>query len=154
MASPLPSNPDETPQRPYLRVATRAEEPENPMWADKDGDELQLWIGDELVSSQLAKAESMFARFRGLLGRSGLAPTEALWITPCNSIHMWFMRFPIDVVFLDSHLSVVRVHNDVKPWAMRRGGKHAHSVIELPAGRAAFFNIRVGDRARIASPED
>lgn len=110
---------------------------------------LQLRIGDETVTSELECASSRWARMKGLLGRKGLAPTEGLWITPCNAIHMWFMRFPIDVVFLDEQLSVVRVHHDVPPWAMRKGGKFAHSVLELPAGRAGFFNIRVGDRVSI-----
>jgi uncharacterized membrane protein (UPF0127 family) len=65
---------------------------------------------------------------------------------------MFFMRFAIDAVFLDEQLQVVRVFEDLGPWRMARGGKFAHSVLELPQGKAAFFNIRVGDRVQIAPP--
>jgi uncharacterized membrane protein (UPF0127 family) len=89
-------------------------------------------------------------RMKGLLGRSELGADEGLWITPCNSIHMVGMRFPIDAVFIDESLQVVRVHEGVQPWRMARGGKHAASVLELPAGKAAFYHLRPGDRLTIA----
>jgi uncharacterized protein len=88
----------------------------------------------------------MLARMKGLLGRSELARDEGLWIVPCNSIHMFFMRFAIDAIFVDRDMRVVRVHRDVQPWGMARGGKGAHSVLELAAGTAAAFNIREGDQ--------
>jgi uncharacterized membrane protein (UPF0127 family) len=102
-----------------------------------------------VVTPALVKADTMWRRMRGLLGRGALAPSEGLWISPCNAIHMFFMRFPIDAVFLDEQLQVVRVHEDLRPWRMARGGKFAHSVLELPQGKAAFFNIRVGERLAI-----
>ncbi len=108
-------------------------------------------LAGEIVTPRLVRADRMFTRMRGLLGRGALAPSEGLWITPCNSIHMFFMRFAIDAVFIDERLQVVRVHEDLRPWRMARGGKHAHSVLELPPGKAAFFNIRVGDRLTIAA---
>ena len=72
---------------------------------------------------------------RGLLGRSSLAPDEGLFIRPAGSIHMLFMRFPIDAVFVDEELRVVKVVRDLKPWrfAAARGAK---AVVELPAGSA------------------
>jgi uncharacterized membrane protein (UPF0127 family) len=112
-------------------------------------DSWRMSLNGELVTPRLIRADRMWGRMRGLLGRGALAPSEGLWITPCNSIHMFFMRFSIDVVFIDEHLQVVRVHEDVRPWRMARGGKHAHSVLELPPGKAAFFNIRVGDKLTI-----
>lgn len=113
-------------------------------------DTFRMSLNGELVTPRLVRADRMFARMRGLLGRGGLAPSEGLWITPCNSIHMFFMRFPIDAVFIDEKLQVVRVHEDLGPWRMARGGKFAHSVLELPPGKAAFFNIRVGDKLTIS----
>lgn len=110
----------------------------------------RMSLNGELVTARLVRADRMWPRMRGLLGRGALAPSEGLWITPCNSIHMFFMRCTIDVVFIDEQLQVVRVHEDVKPWTMARGGKHAHSVLELPPGTAAFYNIRVGDKLTIA----
>lgn len=115
-----------------------------------DGSTFQLALHGEVVTPFLAKADTMWSRMRGLLGRGALAPSEGLWISPCNSIHMFFMRFPIDAVFIDERLQVVRVVEDLKPWRLARGGKFAHSVLELPPGKAAFFNIRVGDKLQIA----
>lgn len=112
----------------------------------------RLRLGDEVVTARVDKADNMFKRMRGLLGRGGLAPNEGLWITPCTSIHMFFMRFSIDAVFIDANGCVVRVYEDLPPWRMARGGKHAHSVLELPAGRAAFFNLRPGDRLALDAP--
>lgn len=103
----------------------------------------------EVVVPNLVVADRMLARMRGLLGRSGLEQGEGLWILPCPSIHMFFMRFALDIVFLDTDLQVVRVHEDVRPWKMARGGKHAHSVLELRTGTIAFYNLRVGDRLTI-----
>jgi uncharacterized membrane protein (UPF0127 family) len=95
----------------------------------------------------------MWSRMRGLLGRATLTADTGLWITPCPSIHMWFMRFAIDAVFLDDQRQVVRVFEDLRPWRIARGGKFAHSVLELPQGKAAFFNLRVGDRLSIEANE-
>jgi uncharacterized membrane protein (UPF0127 family) len=83
---------------------------------------------------------------RGLLGRASLDPDEGILLRPASSIHMAFMRFPIDAVFLDRDLVVVGVARDLKPWraAARRGAK---SVLELAAGAAA--NVREGDRLRL-----
>ena len=106
-------------------------------------------LNGEVVTPSLVRADRMWSRMRGLLGRGALAPSEGLWISPCTSIHMFFMRFAIDAVFIDEHLQVVRVHEALQPWRMARGGKHAHSVLELPPGKAAFFNIRVGDKLTI-----
>jgi uncharacterized membrane protein (UPF0127 family) len=116
---------------------------------ERDGETYRLLLGGEVVTPALVKADTMWRRMRGLLGRGALAPSEGLWISPCNAIHMFFMRFPIDAVFLDEQLQVVRVHEDLRPWRMARGGKFAHSVLELPQGKAAFFNIRVGERLAI-----
>ncbi|MBC7644384.1 MAG: DUF192 domain-containing protein [Thermoleophilia bacterium] len=110
---------------------------------------MSLRLGPDMITPRLERADHMWSRMRGLLGRRSLATDEGLWITPCNSIHMMFMRFSIDVIFVDADLQVVRVHSNVAPWRFARGGKHAKSVLELPAGKAAFFNIRVGDRLTV-----
>ncbi len=87
----------------------------------------------------------MAARMRGLLGRAGLEPDQGLLIPKTSSIHMFFMRFPIDAVFLDRELRVRKVVADLGPWkiAWARG---ARSVLELPAGAAARAGIEVGSR--------
>jgi uncharacterized membrane protein (UPF0127 family) len=86
---------------------------------------------------------------RGLLGRSGLEAGEGLLLKPCGSVHTFFMRFPIDVVFLDRELSVVAVRPEVPPWrtAAARGAKVS---LELAAGEAARLGIRPGVQLRLA----
>jgi uncharacterized membrane protein (UPF0127 family) len=85
---------------------------------------------------------------RGLLGRSELPVGEGLFLKPCGSVHMFFMRFPIDVVFLDRELSVVGVVPELPPWRMagRRGAK---VTLELAAGEAARRGIAPGMQLRL-----
>lgn len=96
------------------------------------------------LASELEVARSFAERSQGLLGRSGLKPDTGLLIDPCSSIHMWFMRFPIDVVFLDKKNRVVGLRRNLKPWGMAwswRGAK----TIELPVGIIAATRTQVGD---------
>jgi len=81
---------------------------------------------------------------KGLLGRRELPAGEGLLIRPCSSIHMFFMRFPIDAVFVDRELRVVGVAANLRPWRMawRRG---ARAVIELAAGEAQRRGVRPGE---------
>lgn len=117
----------------------------NPI-GNRRGQRSTVRLGDEIIVSNLELADTMWRRMRGLLGRDSLAPSAGLWIVPCPSIHMFFMRFPIDAIFLDADLRVVRVFEDLQPWRMARGGRSAKTVLELPSGKVATFNIRVGDR--------
>jgi uncharacterized protein len=98
-----------------------------------------------VVCARCVVADSFLTRLRGLLGRRELPPDEGLLINPCSSVHTWFMRFPIDVLFLDRDLRVVRVAADVRPFRLR-WGRGARQVLELAAGEAAERGIRVGDR--------
>jgi uncharacterized membrane protein (UPF0127 family) len=89
-------------------------------------------------------AASPGMRLRGLLGRDGLAADEALLLRDCWAVHTWFMRFPIDVVFLDEELRVVAVVENLAPWhsAARRRARH---VLELAAGEGARRGVAAGD---------
>jgi uncharacterized membrane protein (UPF0127 family) len=102
----------------------------------------------EVVVERCSIADGPWSRMRGLLGRSELPVGEGLLLKPCGSVHMFFMRFPIDVVFLDRELSVVGVAAGLRPWRMaaRRGAK---AVLELPAGEAAQRGIEPGERLRL-----
>jgi uncharacterized protein len=86
---------------------------------------------------------------RGLLGQASLDAGEGLLLKPCGSVHMFFMRFAIDVVFLDRELTVVGVVPELRPWrtAGRRGAKAA---LELPAGEAARRGIELGQKLSLA----
>jgi uncharacterized membrane protein (UPF0127 family) len=80
---------------------------------------------------------------KGLLGRGSLGDGEGLLLRPAGSIHTAFMRFPIDAVFLDADLEVLRVESNLRPWRIsaQRGAK---AVVELPAGAAEGMGLAVG----------
>ena len=82
---------------------------------------------------------------KGLLGRDELRPGEGLLLRPASSIHTFFMRFPIDAVFLDRDLVVRKVEPDVKPWRLAFG-RGARQVLELGGGEAARLGIAPGQR--------
>ena len=98
-----------------------------------------------LLASVVELALTSETRRKGLLGRDSLDPSVALIIAPCSSIHMFFMRFPIDAVFVDRSGSVVKIVRDLKPWRIA-ASLGAHAVVELNAGAAARADVRVGDR--------
>jgi uncharacterized membrane protein (UPF0127 family) len=81
---------------------------------------------------------------RGLLGREKLDPGSGMLLTPEPSVHMFFMRFPIDVVFLDRDWKVVGIRHELRPWRVAGEGR-AHASLELPAGAAAAAGITEGD---------
>ena len=106
----------------------------------------------QAVCERCELADRMFSRLRGLLGRAGLPRGEGMLIRPTWSIHTAFMRFPIDVVFLDRELRVLAVRPQVRPW--RAAAKlRAHSVLELAAGECERLRIEAGDRLALASAE-
>ena len=86
---------------------------------------------------------------RGLLGRRGLESGEGLLLRPASSVHTFFMRFAIDVIFVGREGEVLKVAKGVPPWrtAAARG---ARAVVELPAGEAGRRGIRAGDRLAVA----
>jgi uncharacterized membrane protein (UPF0127 family) len=102
-----------------------------------------------IVCGRCAIADTPWTRLRGLLGRRGLELDEGLLIRPTNGVHTMFMRFPIDAVFLDRELVVVRVVANLQPWrmAIHRG---ARVVLELPSGAAARAGIKLGKRLSLA----
>ncbi len=96
-----------------------------------------------VVCARCALAVNPWTRFRGLLGRDALAPDEGMLFRPAGSIHMFFMRFPIDVVFCDRDLRVLKVVPGLAPWRTA-GARGAKVVVELAAGAAA--GLEPGDR--------
>jgi uncharacterized membrane protein (UPF0127 family) len=97
-----------------------------------------------VVCERCEVADRYFARMRGLLGRKSLEPGGGMLLTPEKSVHMFFMRFPIDVVFLDRDHKVVGVRHELRPWQMA-GARGAHAALELPAGSASASGISEGE---------
>jgi len=82
----------------------------------------------------------------GLLGRRSLPQGEGLLLTPCSSVHTFFMAFPIDLLFLDREGRVVKAIAGLKPFRLAFGGRGARACLELPAGAIASSRTAVGDR--------
>jgi uncharacterized membrane protein (UPF0127 family) len=98
-----------------------------------------------VVCERCVVADGPLVRMRGLLGRSSLPRDEGILLRPASSVHTWFMRFPIDVVFLDRDLAVLRVVPRLRPWrAVAR--RRAAAVLELAAGESERRGLRPGDR--------
>ena len=106
----------------------------------------------QVVCERCEIAESSLKRVRGLLGRKELVNGDGLLIRPTWSIHTWFMRFPIDVVFLDRDLTVLKLKEHLHPWraTAHRG---AHSALELRAGEVSRAGIEIGERLAWGSLE-
>lgn len=94
-------------------------------------------------------ADSFSTRLKGLLGKSGLEPGEGLVIKPCNSIHTFGMKFPIDVAFVDKNDVVVHIMHSVPKGKTSPIIKGAKYVIEARAGDFKARNLEVGDRIEI-----
>jgi hypothetical protein len=112
----------------------------------------RLWALEEVTSSRtivsrVHAAVDSRSRKRGLLGRTSLDDI-ALVIAPCNAVHTFFMRFPIDILFVDRQGRVLRVAREVRPWRIAAAWR-AFAVVELAATAAGRIDVghRIGLRA-------
>ena len=96
-------------------------------------------------------ADAALARMKGLLGRRELPSDKGILLRPASSVHTAFMRFPIDVVFLDGDNRVLKIASDVKPWRTA-GARKAKAALELAAGEAERRGVAVGDRVVLGEP--
>ncbi len=119
---------------------------------------VQLLKNQNLIADKCVMAERFFERLKGLIGRSSLEAGEGMFFPRCNNIHMMFMRFPIDVVFLspveaqktDSVFLVSSFRENIAPWSIIPVfDLKARDVLELPAGSIERFSICQGDRVCI-----
>ncbi|WP_258000482.1 DUF192 domain-containing protein [Bacillus sp. Marseille-P3661] len=101
------------------------------------------------IPIKIIKYTSFFKRFRGLMFRLKPIVNEGILIEPCNSIHMFFMFFPIDVVFLNKNNQIVYAKENVKPWTVIFPIKNAKSVLELPVGSISRYHIKAGSSINI-----
>ena len=98
-----------------------------------------------MVVSDLEIADTPWRRMRGLLGRDGLEPGAALLIDPCRSIHTCFMRFPIDVIYLDWDWRVAKTVERLGPWRLS-SCLGARRTVELPGGALAALDVAAGSK--------
>jgi uncharacterized membrane protein (UPF0127 family) len=109
---------------------------------------LKVLVRNHTRSTVLAEAADMAdtseKRRTGLLKHERLNPGEGLWIVPCESVHTFFMKFPIDLVYLDKQKKVRKVRHRVPAWRLSVC-LSAHSILELPAGTLEQTGTQVGD---------
>lgn len=107
-----------------------------------------------LVATQAEVARSFWARGRGLIGRTDLPPGYALIIYPEWSIHMLFMRIPLDVLFVDRTHRVIGLHESLPPWSLYAGVSpfQGQYVVELPVGVIAASQTQTGDVLELDPP--
>ena len=108
---------------------------------------------DTRLGDSIETADSSSKRRTGLLKHTSLAEGAGLWIVPCEAIHTFFMRFAIDVVYIDKKRRVRKVVRALQPWRMSMCLR-AHSVIELPAGTIERTRTQVGDELEIVPSPD
>ncbi len=101
-----------------------------------------------VLATRVRQADTFGLRLRGLMFRSALAEGEGLLIVPCQAVHTHFMRFPIDVLFLDEQDRVIHLIRSMRPWRQSPYVKGAKAVLELAAGAAG--PTEVGDWLHIA----
>jgi uncharacterized membrane protein (UPF0127 family) len=102
-----------------------------------------------VVAGEVELATSFTRRLLGLMFRQSLAQGRGLVLTPCSSVHMLFMRFPLDVAFVDNEGVVLHVLHSLRPWRASRFVRKARAAIELPEGTLAAAGVTIGTRLRL-----
>jgi uncharacterized membrane protein (UPF0127 family) len=101
-----------------------------------------------LLADAAEVADTSEKRRTGLLKHDRLEPGHGLWIVPCESVHSFFMKFSIDLVYLDRNKKVRKVRHRMVPWRLS-ACLSAHSILELPAGAVAGSGTQAGDQLEI-----
>jgi uncharacterized membrane protein (UPF0127 family) len=96
------------------------------------------------LADRAGVADTSAARRTGLLKHASLEKGDGLWIAPCEAVHTFRMRFPIDVLFLSKQKKVLKVRSDMGPRKIAIS-LLAHSVLELPAGTVESTGTQAGD---------
>lgn len=105
---------------------------------------------NNIIADKIILADKFWPRMRGLMGKKDLRHDEGLLLVPCNAVHMMFMRFPIDVIFLDRYFVVEKILSNLKPWRTSPIVRGAFQVIELKAGTAVKKGINTGDKLSLS----
>jgi len=107
---------------------------------------MTLLCNGRVLASRVRLADSFFSRFKGLMGRKNLDNGEGLLLKRCSSVHSFFMKIPIDVVYLSMGMTVLNVET-LKPWRVGSLVRGAVQVLELEAGAAC---VEPGDLLELA----
>lgn len=111
---------------------------------------LYLEKNQKVVINNVKVADTFIGRLNGLMFKKSIERDFALVISPCNSIHMFFMKFPLDVLFVDKNNKIVGVNKEIKPWRMSKLYPNASYVVEMSSGIIKEYEICIGDTIKIA----
>lgn len=103
-----------------------------------------------VLATRMEVADSAPKRNKGLLGRERLSPGEGMWIVPCQAVHTFGMRFPLDLVYLDRRKRIKKLRNEALPRRLSACFT-AHSVLELPPGTIRATQTQPGDTLEFTS---
>jgi uncharacterized protein len=103
---------------------------------------------NSLLADRAVVADTSATRKRGLLKHTGLADGEGLWIVPCEGVHTFFMKFPIDVLFLSKKREVLKIRANMEKSRIALSLR-AHSVLELPVGMIEKTGTKPGDQLEL-----
>lgn len=101
-------------------------------------------VGDVLIGKRILLANTIFSRVKGLMFSDEMGGFDGMLIDPCNSIHTFFMRFKIDVLFLNRENQILKIYRNLSPWRMTMIYLKAKRVLELEGGKLSA-NVREGD---------
>jgi uncharacterized protein len=101
--------------------------------------------GNRELGNRIRMADRWLLRLRGMLARPVPRSGEGLLLTPCSSVHMYGMRFPLDVAFLDKGGVVVAMYPSLAPWSRTRWHRNAAHALELPSGTLDASDTGLGD---------
>jgi uncharacterized protein len=113
---------------------------------------LSIASSETVIAAQIELADSAWKRSRGLLGRASLGVDEGMRFEPASSLHMWFMRFAIDVIYVDRDERVVKLVREFKPWRMSWAWG-TRTAYELPVGSVDRAGVVVGDVLELRANE-
>jgi uncharacterized membrane protein (UPF0127 family) len=109
-----------------------------------------ITVDGRVVAEHVEIADNPWRRFAGLMFRSDLPAGRGLLLSPCSSIHMFFMRIPLDVAFLDRDGVVLRAYHGIRPWRISRIVRGAKSAVELREGTLRAAGVEKGTTLRLA----
>ena len=112
---------------------------------------LKLFKKEKIFIADLTLAKSLKQRIQGLTSYSSLKEKEAFWIPACQSIHTFFMKFPIDVIFTDRQFKILNLFQEVKPGRVLFGGIKSWNVFEMKAEQIALFELKKGESLYVES---
>ena len=104
---------------------------------------------NSILAEDVSMANTLFSRIKGLLGRENLLPKQGIILEPCNSIHTFFMRFTIDVIFVDKNNKIIKTLSRFAPNRISPIYWHSQKVIELPAGTLDASQTQILDQLEL-----